>query len=588
MPSPGTNRKKERKVKHNIETVYCSVGSFLHVGVGPLFIRSTGAAIEREHKSENYFHRCLIQRASCKQNRSTSISKFFSFSSDIFYLSKMTLNPPAASSPVGGTSTSGVVVPGVESTENNPIFTVETPTNGTTSAQQEQDLSNYRRVNLSTWKQGELLGRGASGEVYKVMCAGHFFAVKKVPLRGLLGIKNQQDEHNSVVVTGDEHQLQHDEGAGGGGIGAAKDAKEIEQELKNLKEEIELLKKLDHPRVVRYIGCLLDRGTKGADQFLNIFLEYMPCGSMSTVLKKFGPYSLHLTQKYVRQILEGLDFLHKKGIVHRDLKCANILVDQCGDAKLADFGACRQLASLHATLSGEMKSIKGSVYWMAPETVTGIIGRRCDIWSVGCTMIEMLIAAHPWSLHPKASSWSIAEALQYIVSSAEMPPFAGIEALSNTTTPPPAEKSSANTTAASLVAVEFLQKCLQRDHKLRPYAEDLLLHSDFLRRIIRKEEAAWRYFPRAAAATTGDDEAGSSHEQEDTATTATTRPLALTCTLTEQQDSVGLPQFVSFVYLLLTPRAAGEHAYYCWWARPPDDKSASAALVLSSHLSRSR
>ena len=132
---------------------------------------------------------------------------------------------------------------------------------------------------------------------------------------------------------------------------------------------------------------------------LLIFLEYMPCGSMSSVLKKFGAYQMSLARKYMKQILEGLMFLHSRGIVHRDLKGANILIDQWGDAKLADFGACRQLASLHATMSGEMKSIKGSVFWMAPEMVAGTIGRRCDIWSAGCVLIEMLTAAHPWAAH---------------------------------------------------------------------------------------------------------------------------------------------------------------------------------------------
>ena len=107
---------------------------------------------------------------------------------------------------------------------------------------------------------------------------------------------------------------------------------------------------------------------------LLLFLEYMPCGSMSTVLRRFGPYGLGLARKYGKQILQGLQFLHSRGIVHRDLKGANILIDQYGDAKLGDFGACRQLASLHKTLSGEMTSIKGR--------------RFCDI------LVRMIVFPH--------------------------------------------------------------------------------------------------------------------------------------------------------------------------------------------------
>lgn len=68
-----------------------------------------------------------------------------------------------------------------------------------------------------------------------------------------------------------------------------------------------------------------------------------------------------------RQILEGLDFLHTEKIIHRDVKGANILIDASGNAKLADFGACMQLEALHSTCTNGMKSIQGSVFWMAPE-----------------------------------------------------------------------------------------------------------------------------------------------------------------------------------------------------------------------------
>ncbi|CAD7948571.1 unnamed protein product [Amoebophrya sp. A25] len=158
------------------------------------------------------------------------------------------------------------------------------------------NLDGYRRVDLATWKQGDQIGKGGSGEVFKAMVGGHFFAVKKISL-----------------VQGDVTQQ------------SPSKTKEFTQELEALRAEIELLRQLDHPRVVRYIGCLLDGGSasssggggassdnSGASWLphnLLIFLEYMPCGSMSTVLRKFGPYGVHLAKKYLKQILEGLLFL---------------------------------------------------------------------------------------------------------------------------------------------------------------------------------------------------------------------------------------------------------------------------------------
>ncbi|CAD7948572.1 unnamed protein product [Amoebophrya sp. A25] len=98
---------------------------------------------------------------------------------------------------------------------------------------------------------------------------------------------------------------------------------------------------------------------------------------------------------------------------------------------------------------------------MAPETVSGIVGRRCDIWSVGCVLIEMLTANHPWAAHPKASSWSIAEALQYILASNEIPPLPAV---------------TGDNTGAEEKLESFLMQCLKREHKERPYADELLRH----------------------------------------------------------------------------------------------------------------
>ena len=115
------------------------------------------------------------------------------------------------------------------------------------------------------------------------------------------------------------------------------------------------------------------------------------------MLAQFGVFGEPLIRLYTRQIVEGVSYLHAMGIIHRDIKGANILVDADGIVKLADFGASKQLQNVMGA-SVQQQSLKGTPYWMAPEVIkqTGH-GRQADIWSVGCTMIEMLTGKPPWS-----------------------------------------------------------------------------------------------------------------------------------------------------------------------------------------------
>ncbi|KAK1291431.1 Mitogen-activated protein kinase kinase kinase NPK1 [Acorus calamus] len=260
------------------------------------------------------------------------------------------------------------------------------------------------------WRKGELIGCGAFGRVYMGMNldSGELLAIKQV----LIPANNASKEKAQVHI-------------------------------KELEEEVKLLKNLSHPNIVRYLG------TAREEETLNILLEFVPGGSISSLLGKFGSFPESVIKMYTKQLLYGLEYLHRNGIIHRDIKGANILVDNKGCIKLADFGASKQVVEL-ATVSGA-KSMKGTPYWMAPEVIlqTGH-SFSADIWSVGCTVIEMATGKPPWS-----QQYQEVAALFHIGTTKSHPPIP--EHLSEE-------------------AKDFLLKCLQKEPNSRPAASDLLQH----------------------------------------------------------------------------------------------------------------
>src|SRR6195952_791616 len=123
--------------------------------------------------------------------------------------------------------------------------------------------------------------------------------------------------------------------------------------------EIDLLKNLDHPNIVKYQGSVKTPET------LNIILEYCENGSLHSICKNFGKFPENLVALYMSQVLQGLLYLHEQGVIHRDIKGANILTTKEGLVKLADFGVAT------STLSGQDKEaqVVGTPYWMAPEII---------------------------------------------------------------------------------------------------------------------------------------------------------------------------------------------------------------------------
>ncbi|KAG0208107.1 hypothetical protein BGX28_000863 [Mortierella sp. GBA30] len=118
-------------------------------------------------------------------------------------------------------------------------------------------------------------------------------------------------------------------------------------------------------------------------------------GSLRSLCKNFGKLPEHLGAMYITQVLDGLIYLHDQGVIHRDIKGANILATKDGLVKLADFG----VATLSADV-GDM-SVAGTPYWMAPEIIE-LSGATTasDIWSVGCTVIELLDGEPPYHTLP--------------------------------------------------------------------------------------------------------------------------------------------------------------------------------------------
>lgn len=164
------------------------------------------------------------------------------------------------------------------------------------------------------------------------------------------------------------------------------------KEHNQLQREIDLLKNLNHPNIVGYLGTVL------ADDVISIFMEYVPGGSIYSILNRFGPLPEKVFALYTRQILEGVAYLHENRVIHRDLKGSNIMLLPTGIIKLIDFGcACCLNHLMHSGGNSDLlKSVHGTPYWMAPEVITETgHGRKSDIWSIGCTVFEMATGKPP-------------------------------------------------------------------------------------------------------------------------------------------------------------------------------------------------
>ncbi|XP_056322373.1 mitogen-activated protein kinase kinase kinase 1 isoform X2 [Danio aesculapii] len=266
----------------------------------------------------------------------------------------------------------------VDKGEDVIIIQVDTPETlpGHTKAKQP-----YREGN--EWLKGQQIGLGAFSSCYQAqdVGTGTLMAVKQVTY-----VRNTSSEQEEVVEA--------------------------------LREEIRMMGLLNHPHIIRMLGATCEKNN------YNLFVEWMAGGSVSHLLNKYGAFKEGVIINYTEQLLRGLAYLHENQIIHRDIKGANLLIDSTGQRlRIADFGAAARLAS-KGTGAGEFQGqLLGTIAFMAPEVLRGQqYGRSCDVWSVGCAIIEMSCAKPPWNAEKHSNHLALIFKIASATTAPSIPP----------------------------------------------------------------------------------------------------------------------------------------------------------------------
>ncbi len=176
---------------------------------------------------------------------------------------------------------------------------------------------------IGPYRVGEKLGKGAFATVYKALDSdsGDFVAIKRILVDK---IKSKQ--------------------------------------LMKLLAEGHLMEQLEHEHIVKFFGALEE------ENHICLIMEFVDSGSLASVMTKYGVLSERLVAVYLRQVLEGLAYLHANNVVHRDIKSHNLLITNSGVVKLADFGIAHLYGEEVKPTASVKKNVDiGSPYWMAPE-----------------------------------------------------------------------------------------------------------------------------------------------------------------------------------------------------------------------------
>jgi len=224
--------------------------------------------------------------------------------------------------------------------------------------------------------------------------------------------------------------------------------------IKLLVTEINIMRTCHHENIIEYIDSYV------VNNHLWVVMEFMGAGCLTDILEQYGPIQMTENQisRVCNETIKALQYVHAQHRIHRDIKSDNILLNERGEIKIADFGYAAQLTKKNI----KRNTVVGTPYWMAPELIRGHdYGTKVDIWSTGIMGMEMAEGEPPYM---------------------ELPPLRALFLITTKGIPDLKEplKWSADFR-------DFIKACITKDVDKRPTATELLPHA-FLKRACSAEE----------------------------------------------------------------------------------------------------